>query len=334
MKRIAINGMGRIGRLVLRNYIERKPKGLELVAVNARPEPKDLAYITKYDSVQGRAPFTVEYGEKQLILDGVKVPLVYDRDPSKLPWKDLGVDIVLECTGAFKKKADNMAHVAAGAKMVIVSAPVEDADITAVMGVNEDAYDPAKHTVVSNASCTTNSLAPVTKVLNDEFGIEYLMGTTIHAVTGSQFLVDSTQGKGRKGRSAMDSIIPTSTGAAKAMVPLFPELKGRMDMGAVRVPVADGSLTDIVVHLKKDVTVESVNGVLKAAAEGRLKGILEYCTDEIISVDIIGNPHSGIVDAPSTKVLQGRVAKVMVWYDNEYGYANRMIDLALHVAGR
>ncbi|HCL78695.1 MAG TPA: type I glyceraldehyde-3-phosphate dehydrogenase, partial [Synergistaceae bacterium] len=170
-----------------------------------------------------------------------------------------------------------------------------------------------------NASCTTNSLAPVTKVLNDEFGIEYLMGTTIHAVTGSQFLVDSTQGKGRKGRSAMDSIIPTSTGAAKAMVPLFPELKGRMDMGAVRVPVADGSLTDIVVHLKKDVTVESVNGVLKAAAEGRLKGILEYCTDEIISVDIIGNPHSGIVDAPSTKVLQGRVAKVMVWYDNEYG---------------
>lgn len=334
MKRIAINGMGRIGRLVLRNYIERKPKGLELVAVNARPEPKDLAYITKYDSVQGRAPFSVEYEDKALILDGVKVPLVYDRDPSKLPWKDLGVDIVLECTGAFKKKADNMGHVAAGAKTVLVSAPVEDADITVVLGVNEADYDPAKHVVVSNASCTTNSLAPVTKVLNDEFGIEFLMGTTIHAVTGSQFIVDSTKGKGRKSRSAMDAIIPTSTGAAKAMVPLFPELKGKMDMGAVRVPVADGSLTDIVVHLKKEVSVESVNGALKAAAEGRLKGILEYCTDEITSVDIIGNTHSGIVDALSTKVLQGHVAKVMVWYDNEYGYANRMVDLAVYVAGK
>jgi glyceraldehyde 3-phosphate dehydrogenase/glyceraldehyde-3-phosphate dehydrogenase (NAD(P)) len=276
----------------------------------------------------------VEAGEDSLVIDGVKIPLYKEKDPSKLPWKELGVDIVLECTGFFTKREKAAAHLEAGAKRVVISAPADDSDLTIVLGVNEDKYDPSKHAVVSNASCTTNSLAPVTRVLNDSFGIEYLMGTTIHAYTSTQVLVDVPKGGGRKGRAAAVSLVPATTGAAKAMVPLFPELKGRMDMISVRVPVADGSLTDIVVHFKKEVTVEDVNAALKSAACGRLKGIVEYNDEEIVSADIIGNPHSGIVDAPSTKVIMGKVAKVMVWYDNEYGYSNRMLELAQLMAGK
>ncbi len=334
MKRIAINGLGRIGRLVLRCYVERKPKDVEIVALNDLTPPSEMAYLIKYDSVHGRAKFPVEAGEDSLVIDGVKIPLYKEKDPSKLPWKELGVDIVLECTGFFTKREKAAAHLEAGAKRVVISAPADDSDLTIVLGVNEDKYDPSRHAVVSNASCTTNSLAPVTRVLNDSFGIEYLMGTTIHAYTSTQVLVDVPKGGGRKGRAAAVSLVPATTGAAKAMVPLFPELKGRMDMISVRVPVADGSLTDIVVHFKKEVTVEDVNAALKAAACGRLKGIVEYNDEEIVSADIIGNPHSGIVDAPSTKVIMGKVAKVMVWYDNEYGYSNRMLELAQLMAGK
>ena len=334
MKKIAINGLGRIGRLVLRCYMATKPDNVELVAVNDLTSPDEMAYLIKYDSIHGRAKFSVEPGDKALILDGKSIPLYSEKDPSKLPWKELGVDVVLECTGFFTKREKAMAHITAGAHRVIISAPASDADLTIVLGVNEKQYDPAKHVIVSNASCTTNSLAPVTKILNDAFGIDSLMGTTIHAYTSTQVLVDTPRGGGRKGRAAAISLVPATTGAAKAMIPLFPELDGRMDMIAVRVPVADGSLTDITVNLKKDVTVESVNAALKKAAEGELKGILEYNDEEIVSADIIGNSHSGIVDAPSTKVVLSRIAKVMIWYDNEYGYSNRMLDLARFMANK
>ncbi|GAB1427548.1 hypothetical protein MASR2M17_09750 [Aminivibrio sp.] len=243
------------------------------------------------------------------------------------------MDVVLECTGAFvKDKA--MAHVRAGAKRVIVSAPSSDADLTVVVGVNEKQYDPAKHVIVSNSSCTTNSLAPVTKILNETFGIESLMGTSIHAYTSSQMLMDTARRGGRKGRAAPLSLVPATTGAAKAMIPLFPDLAGRMDMIAVRVPVVDGSLSDITVTLKKDVTVQSLNATLKEAAEGELKGIIEYCEEEIVSADVIGNTHSGIIDSLCTRVILDRIATVMVWYDNEYGYSTRMLDLARYMANR
>lgn len=333
MKRIAINGLGRIGRLVLRCYMANKPSNVELVALNSPAASPQMAYLIKYDSIHGRANFPIEAGENCLKLDGKEFPYSRERDATKLPWKELGVDIVLDCTGFFTKKEKAMVHLESGAKRVIISAPAEDCDLTMVLGVNENMYDPAKHFVVSSASCTTNALAPVTKILNDAFGIEYLMGTTIHAYTATQVLADSSKG-GRKGRAAAVSLVPATTGAAKAMVPLFPELKGRMDMVAVRVPVANGSLNDIVLHFKKEVSVETVNAALKSAAEGKLKGIVEYNDDEIVSADIIGNTHSGIVDALSTKVIMDKVAKVMVWYDNEYGYSSRMLDLVQYMAGK
>ncbi|MDI9370075.1 MAG: type I glyceraldehyde-3-phosphate dehydrogenase [Synergistaceae bacterium] len=332
MKRVAINGLGRIGRLALRCYMENKPSDVEIVALNSRRTPEDMAYYIKYDSVHGRAKFAVEPGESSIKLGDTVFPMLKEGDPSTLPWKELGVDIVLECTGAFNKREKAAAHLDSGAKKVLVSAPVSDADLMVVLGVNEGDYDPSKHFVISNASCTTNSIAPVTKVINDSFGIDYLMGTTIHAYTSTQLLVDAPRGGGRKGRAAAVSLVPATTGAAKAMIPLFPELNGRMDMIAVRVPVANGSLTDVVVNLKKEATVEALNSALKTAADGYLKGILEYSDEELVSADIIGNTHSGIVDGLSTKVVQGKVAKVMVWYDNEYGYSQRMIDLAEYIA--
>ncbi|GAB1399340.1 type I glyceraldehyde-3-phosphate dehydrogenase [Aminivibrio sp.] len=334
MKKIAINGLGRIGRLVLRRYMDVKPENVELVAMNDLTSSEDMAYLIKYDSVHGQARFPVEAGEDALILDGKTIPFFSEKDPSKLPWKELEVDVVLECTGFFTKREKAMAHVTAGAKRVIISAPSPDPDIMIVLGVNQDQYDPARHVIVSNASCTTNSLGPVTRVLDEAFGIDSLLGTTIHAYTSSQAIVDSPVGKGRKGRAAALSLVPATTGAAKAMIPLFPDLDGRMDMIAVRVPVPDGSLSDITMVFKKDVSVESINAELKKAAEGEYKGIIAYNDEEIVSSDIIGNSHSGVVDAPSTKVIVDRIAKVMVWYDNEYGYASRMLDLAQFMANR
>lgn len=244
----------------------------------------------------------------------------------------MGVDIVLECTGLFRRKQDAVRHILAGASKVVISAPSESADLTVVLGVNEDLYDSETHHVISNASCTTNSLAPAAKLLHDEFGVEYLMVTTVHAYTASQALVDRSARKLRRGRAAAVSLIPTSTGAAKATALVIPELEGRMDAIAIRAPIPDGAVTDIVAYLKKDVTVETVNAAFRSAAEGRLKGILDYTDDELVSADIIGNVHSGIVDGTSTRVILDRVAKVLVWYDNEYGYARRLIDLADYIS--
>ena len=333
--KVAINGLGRIGRIVLRCCLERKFKDVEIVALNDLIPPKDMAYYVKFDSTHGKAPFEVKADEESLILDGQRIPMFAERDPAALPWKKLGVDIVMECTGRFTKKPDAMKHVEAGAKHVIISAPADGVDRTIVLGVNEKDFDPKSDIVVSNASCTTNSLAAVTKVMHETFGIENMMATTIHAYTSTQFLVDTPQkGGGRKGRAAGVSLVPATTGAAKAMVPLFPDLKGKMDMIAVRVPTVDGSLTDANFLLKKTVTLDEVNGALKKAAEGPLKGIVEFCEEEIVSVDIVGNPHSCIVDSLSTKVLDGRLVKLMLWYDNEFGYSNRMLDLAAYMGSK
>ena len=334
MKKIAINGLGRIGRLVLRHFLSNPPGNLEIVAANDLTPPDELAYLVHYDSVHGGASFPVEAGPDYLQLGSQRLTILSERDPSALPWKALGVDIVLECTGLFRKREDAAKHIEAGASVVIISAPSESADLTVVMGVNEKLYNPREHHVVSNASCTTNSLAPAVKVLNDAFGIEYLMATTIHAYTASQAIVDRPARKRRRGRAAAVSLIPTSTGAAKATALVIPELKGKMDAIAVRAPIPDGAITDIVAHLKKDVSVETVNAALKNAANGALKGILDYNDDEIVSADIISNPHSGIVDAPSTRVIMNRVAKVLVWYDNEYGYSRRLLELASYIVGK
>jgi len=331
MKKLAINGLGRVGRLVLRHYLSNPPENFQIVAANDLTPTDELAYLLRYDSVHGRASFPIESGQDYLKLGSHKIAVFNEKDPVNLPWKALGVDVVLECTGLFRRREDAAKHLEAGASKVIISAPSESADLTIVMGVNEKWYDSQKHHVISNASCTTNSLAPAVKVLNDAFGIENLMVTTIHAYTTSQALVDRPARKRRRGRAAAASLIPSTTGAAKATALVIPELKGRMDAIAVRAPIPDGALTDIVAYLKKDVSVETVNSVLKNAARGELKGIIDYNDDEIVSADIIGNPHSGIVDAPSTRVVMNRVAKVLVWYDNEFGYARRMLDLADYV---
>ncbi len=335
MKKVAINGLGRIGRLILRNFIETPPGAtgeIEIVAANDLTPMDDLAYLMRYDSVHGRAPFEVKFGEGSLDLGGKRIAVTHEKDPANLPWKALGIDTVMECTGAFRGRADAGKHIDAGASHVIISAPSEDVDATFIVGVNEKTYDPAKHRVVSNASCTTNSLAPTVKVMNDTFGVEYLFVTTVHAYTSSQSLVDKAARKMRRGRAAAVSFIPTSTGAADATALVIPELKGRMNAIAVRAPVPDGSLTDIVAVLKKDVTVETLNGAFKAAADGPLKGILAYSEEELVSADIIGCPHSGVVDGLSTMVIKDRFVKVFVWYDNEYGYSHRMLDLARHMA--
>jgi glyceraldehyde-3-phosphate dehydrogenase type I len=328
MKRVAINGLGRIGRLVLRHYMSNPTENIEIFALNDLISTDELAYLIHYDSVQGRAQFAVGFGRDYLQLGSNRFTILNEREPANLPWKKLGVDTVLECTGLFRAREDAAKHLEAGASKVIISAPSNNCDLTVVMGVNEVSYDSNKHHVISNASCTTNSLAPVAKVLNDTFGIDYLMATTIHAYTSSQAIVDRPARKRRRGRAAAVSLIPTSTGAAKATALVVPELKGKMDAIAVRAPIPDGALTDIVAHLRKDVTVESLNDALKGAANRQLKGILEYSDEELVSADIIGNPHSGIIDGQSTRVIMNNVVKVFVWYDNEYGYARRLLELA------
>ena len=334
MKKIAINGLGRIGRLVLRHYLSDPPKNLQIVAANDLTPTDELAYLLRYDSVHGRASFPIESGRNYLTMESQKLAVFNEKDPEKLPWKALGVDIVLECTGLFRRREDAAKHLAAGASKVIISAPSESADLTIVMGVNERLYDSQAHHIISNASCTTNSLAPVVKILNDAFGIESMLVTTIHAYTASQSLVDRPTRKRRRGRAAAASLIPTSTGAAKATAMVIPELKGKMDAIAVRAPILDGALTDIVAYLGTDVSVDTLNKALKTAAEGTMKSIVDYNDDEIVSADIIDNPHSGIIDAPSTRVVTGRVVKVLVWYDNEFGYSRRLLDLASYMVNK
>jgi len=294
----------------------------------------DLAYLMTYDSVHGKAPFPVSFGADYLMAGPHRIDIVNNRNPAQIPWKQHGIDIVLECTGVFRKRADAAHHVTAGASIVIISAPAADSDATFVLGVNEKTFDPARHRVVSNASCTTNSIAPVAKVLNDAFGIESLMMTTVHAYTSSQALVDKSAKNKRRGRAAALSIIPSTTGAAEATALTIPGLKGKMHAISLRVPVPDGAISDIVAELGRTVTAEEVNAALKRAAENELKGILEYSEDERVSADIIGNPHSAIVDGLSTAVVNGRLAKILVWYDNEWGYARRLLDLASFIADR
>ena len=333
-KRVAINGLGRIGNQVLRHYIHNLPKNCEIVAANTS-SVEDAAYLLKYDSVHGRADFSIETeGNEKLIVDGHEIAIVSSHNPLELPWKELGIDIVLECTGHFTEGSAAAQHITAGTKKVIISAPGKNVDKTFVLGVNQNEYDDAKHHVVSNASCTTNSLAPAMKVLEERFGVENAMITTTHAYTSSQTTVDKRAKKRRRGRAAAVNIIPTTTGAAVATVEVIPALEGKMEAMALRVPVPDGAITEIVALLNKKVTVDEVNAAFKSAAEGEMKGILEFTTDEIVSTDIIGNRHSSIIDGLSTAVVGDRMVKVMAWYDNEYGYSQRLLELADFIAGK
>ena len=331
--RVAINGFGRIGRNVLRAARKAGVKDLEFVAVNDLTDPLTLAHLLKYDSVHGIYPGTVEIGENALIVDGQEIRVFAEKDPAALPWKELGVELVIESTGRFTTRDGASKHLQAGARKVIISAPGKNEDITIVLGVNQEKYDPANHHVISNASCTTNCLAPVVKVLLDEFGWRRGLMTTVHSYTNDQQILDLPHKDLRRARAAGMSIIPTTTGAAKATALVIPEVKGKIDGVAMRVPTPDVSIVDLTAELEKDVTTEQVNAALRAAAEGRMKGILAYTEEELVSVDYTGNPASSIIDAPSTNVLSG-LTKVLAWYDNEWGYSNRCVDLARFVAER
>ncbi|WP_226648259.1 type I glyceraldehyde-3-phosphate dehydrogenase [Microbulbifer variabilis] len=326
MKRIAVNGLGRIGRLLVRRYLQGNYKRFSLVAVNDPMPIENLQYLLKYDSVYGRLEQDISFSNGKLYLNKMELPLFSEADPEKLPWGREHVDVVIESSGHFTKRSDAEKHLKAGAKRVLISAPSKDADLTVVMGVNEDDFNPKQHFVISNASCTTNSLAPTLKVLDANFGVEQIQVTTIHAYTGSQSVVDEASGKKIRGRAAGINIIPTSTGADAATIAVMPELQNRLSALAVRVPVVDGSLTDICAQLKVDASANEINDAFKVAAQGELLGILGYSEEELVSSDIIGDPHSCIVHGISTCV-QGRLAKVQVWYDNEYGYVCRCFDL-------
>jgi len=321
--RVAINGFGRIGRTFFR-AARAEAKGFEIVAINDLTDPKTLANLLKYDSIMGRLGADVEVKDDALVVDGKEIKILAERNPADLPWKDLGVDVVLESTGFFTEGSKAQAHIDAGAKKVIISAPGKNIDGTFVMGVNDDQYDPQNHHIVSNASCTTNCLAPLAKVLNDSFGIEKGLMTTIHAYTADQRLQDAPHSDLRRARAAAVNMVPTSTGAAAAVGLVLPELKGKLDGFAVRVPTITGSITDLTFTASREVTKEEVNAALKAAAEGPMKGIIMYSEDPIVSKDIEGVGISTIFDAPLTKVIGDQV-KVIAWYDNEYGYVSRLV---------
>jgi glyceraldehyde 3-phosphate dehydrogenase len=325
--RVGINGFGRIGR----NYLRAaKGKDVELVAVNDLTDNKTLAHLLKYDSTFGRLDGDVSYDDESITVAGQRIAASAQRDPAQLPWGDLGVDVVIESTGHFTKRDDAALHLKGGAKKVIISAPAKDEDVTIVMGVNHEKYDPASHDIISNASCTTNSVVPLAKVLLDNFGIEKGFMTTIHAYTNDQVILDFPHKDLRRARSAAVNTIPTSTGAAKAASLVIPELKGKLDGIALRVPVEDGSLTDLAVVLSRDTTAEEINDAYKQAAEGPLAGIIRYSTDPIVSRDIVGDDASCIFDSPLTQA-NGNLAKVFGWYDNEWGYSKRLVDLTVLV---
>jgi glyceraldehyde 3-phosphate dehydrogenase len=331
--RVAINGFGRIGRNVLRAAKQAGATDIDFVAVNDLTDTRTLGHLLRHDSVHRNYPGTVEVRENALLVDGDEIRVFAEKDPAALPWGDLGVDVVIESTGRFTTRADAARHLDAGAKKVIISAPGKNEDITIVLGVNEDKYDPANHHVVSNASCTTNCLAPVVKVLLDEFGFRRGVMTTVHAYTNDQNILDLPHKDLRRARAAAVSIIPTTTGAAKATGLVIPEVKGKIDGVAMRVPTPDVSIVDLVCELDREVTAAQVNDAFRAAAEGRMKGILAYEEEELVSVDFTGNPHSSIIDAPSTNIVGGLV-KVMSWYDNEWGYSCRCVDLARFIGER
>ncbi|MGO4300289.1 type I glyceraldehyde-3-phosphate dehydrogenase [Leifsonia sp. RAF41] len=330
--KIGINGFGRIGRNYLRAALA-KGSDLEIVAVNDLTDNKTLAHLLKYDSITGRLDATVELDGDNIVVNGKPIKVLAERDPANLGWGDLGVDVVIESTGRFTKADDARKHIEAGAKKVIISAPATGEDATFVMGVNEHLYDPASHNIISNASCTTNCLAPLAKVFNDEFGIERGLMTTVHAYTADQNLQDGPHSDLRRARAAAINIVPTSTGAAKAIGLVLPELKGKLDGFALRVPVPTGSITDLTVTASRPVTIDEVKAAYKKAAEGPLKGILKYTEDEIVSSDIVSDPHSSIFDSGLLRVLGDQV-KLSSWYDNEWGYSNRLVDLTEYVAER
>ena len=329
--KIAINGFGRIGRNVFK-VLERR-NDVEIVAINDLTAPATLAHLLKYDSVFGVFDGSVEAKEQSIVVNNREYKIFAEKDPTQLPWKELGIDIVLECTGKFRDREGLMKHIQAGAKKVIISAPASkgtDVDITVAIGVNDDKLT-KDHILISNASCTTNCLAPVVKVLQENFGIEYGFMNTIHAYTNDQIILDSPHKDLRRARAASLSIIPTSTGAAKAIGLVMPELAGKLNGSSMRVPVPDGSVVDLYVFLQKDTTAEQINATLKKYAESSLKGILQYCEDPIVSHDIVGNPHSSIVDAELTFVTEKRFARIVAWYDNEFGYSNRLAEIAVKV---
>jgi len=332
--RVGINGFGRIGRNYLRALLA-KGADLEIVAVNDLSDPKGLAHLLKYDSVNGRLPFDVRVEGDTIYVGSQAIKVLAERDPANLGWGALGVDIVIESTGRFTNAADAIKHIEAGAKKVLISAPATGEDATFVMGVNEHLYDNEKHHIISNASCTTNCLAPLAKVFNDTFGIQHGLMTTVHAYTADQNLQDGPHSDLRRARAAALSIVPSSTGAAKAIGLVLPELKGKLDGYAMRVPVPTGSVTDLTLVSKTEVTVEAIKAAYKAAAaEGPLKGILAYTEDEIVSADIVTDPHSSIFDAGLVKVIDGNLVKISSWYDNEWGYSNRLVDLTELVASK
>ncbi len=332
--RVAINGFGRIGRAVFRIISARDESEIQVVAINDLADDDVLAYLLKYDTVMGKFEGDVSVADGVMVAGGHEVQMLMERDPASLPWDELNVDVVVESTGVFRTRDALQAHLDAGAKRVVLTVPSkDDVDATVVLGVNDEELD-AGDIVVSNASCTTNCLAPIAKVLNDEFGIKQGVMTTVHAYTNDQRLADVPHKDLRRSRAATENIIPTTTGAAKAVGKVLPELDGKLDGMAMRVPVPDGSIVDLVVELDTDVTVEQVNAAMQKAAEGDLAGILEYSEEPLVSTDIIGNPHSSIFDATSTQALGGNMVKVVSWYDNEWGYSNRVVDLIERIAAQ
>jgi glyceraldehyde 3-phosphate dehydrogenase len=331
--KVGINGFGRIGRNVYRAIRERSSE-IDVVAVNDITDPPTLAHLLKYDSILGRYPGSVSPDGDAITVDGQRLQVLAERDPQRLPWGDLGVDVVIESTGLFTDAVKARAHVDAGAKKVVITAPAKNEDVTICMGVNHQVYDPAAHTIVSNASCTTNCLAPVAKVLHDSFGIESGLMTTVHAYTNDQKILDAPHKDLRRARAAATSIIPTTTGAAKAVALVMPELKGKFHGMALRVPTPDVSLVDLTVTLGRPVTAEEINAEMREAADGALQGILAVTDEPLVSVDFLHDSHSSIFDALSTMVIADRTAKVLSWYDNEWGYSCRVVDLVHHIGQR
>ena len=330
--RIGINGFGRIGRLALKAIKERHPQELEVVVLNDLTDAKTNAHLLKYDSNYGAYPGKVEATADAILVDGQSIKVIAERDPAKIKWGEFGVDVVIESTGLFTEASKAASHFQGGAKKVIISAPAKEEDITIVLGVNEKAYDPSKHRIISNASCTTNCIAPVVKVLHQNFGVSKGLMSTIHAYTNDQKILDMAHKDLRRARAAAMNIVPTTTGAAKAVTQVMPELKGRIHGVAFRVPVSTASVCDFVADLEKPATAEEINQAFKAAASKELNGILEYCEEPLVSLDFKGNPASSIVDAPSTMVIGGNMVKVLSWYDNEWGYSCRLADLVVYMA--
>jgi len=330
--RVGINGFGRIARLTLRTINQYHKDRLEVVALNDLTDTKTNAHLMKWDSVYGHYPGEVSYKEKSIVVDGQEIQVISEKDPATIPWKNYGVDIVIESTGLFTDATKAIAHTKGGAKKVVISAPAKNEDATIVLGVNEKDYDPKKHTVISNASCTTNGIAPAVKVLHDTFGITKGLMTTIHSYTNDQRIMDTVHKDLRRARAAAMNIVPTTTGAAKAVAQVIPALKGKIHGIAFRVPTPTVSVIDFVCDTAKDVTAEQVNDTFKKASAGPLKGIMEYCDEELVSMDFKGNSHSSIIDAPSTMVIGGNMVKILAWYDNEWGYSCRLGDLVYYIA--